>query len=65
MLTQFLIVMSVTLLTVGHKAYTVFKRPARGSVAGAYLVAVVASKRSYDWILANAASGHRRRDPEY
>ena len=43
MLTQFLVVLSSTLLTVGYKAYNVFKQLARGPVAGAHLVAVVAT----------------------
>ena len=43
MMTQFLVVISTTLLSVGHKVYSVFKHPARGPVAGAHLVAVVAT----------------------
>lgn len=42
MLTQFLVVLSVTLLTVGPKMYIVLKHRARGPAAGMHLVAVVA-----------------------
>lgn len=46
MSTQFLVVLSTTLLTVCHKAYAVLRYPARGPAAGAHLVAIVANAKA-------------------